>query len=67
MAGEQAARIRIDWPACAARGLCAEVLPEVIDLDPWGYPLVTGEVPADAVEHARRAVQICPRGAFHLT
>ena len=34
------ATLRIDWPACQRRGLCAEVLPEVLSLDEWGYPVV---------------------------
>jgi len=28
--------IRVDWPSCLARGLCAELLPERIHLDEWG-------------------------------
>jgi ferredoxin len=60
-------RLRVDWPRCAARGLCAELLPEVVDLDPWGYPLITGDVPPESVEYARRAVRACPRSALRLT
>jgi hypothetical protein len=30
------ARLRVDWPACQGRGLCFEVLPELISLDEWG-------------------------------
>ena len=37
--------LRVDWPACTGRGLCHEVLPELIDLDEWGYPVVLGPVP----------------------
>ena len=37
-------QLRVDWPACRARGLCHEVLPDLVDLDEWGYPLVRGPV-----------------------
>jgi hypothetical protein len=33
-----AAQLRIDPIDCRAHGLCAELFPEVIDLDEWGYP-----------------------------
>ena len=38
------ASLRVDWPSCKARGLCHELLPEIVDLDEWGYPLVRGPV-----------------------
>lgn len=67
MSDQQDRRLRVDWPRCAARGLCAELLPEAVDLDPWGYPIITSEVAPEAVEHARRAVRACPRSALRLT
>ena len=60
-------RVRIDPIACEAEGLCAELLPELIHLDDWGYPmLATDAVPPDLIDHARRAVQSCPRVALIL-
>ena len=35
-------RITIDPVACDAYGYCAELLPEAIVLDEWGYPIVDG-------------------------
>jgi hypothetical protein len=32
--------LRVDWPQCRARGLCAELFPEKIRVDEWGYPVV---------------------------
>lgn len=58
--------LRVDWPLCQARGLCHELLPEIIDLDPWGYPIITGEVPAELIRAAREAVNACPRFALRL-
>jgi hypothetical protein len=45
-AGEQA--VAGDPILCEAHGVCAELLPELIRLDRWGYPvLVAGPVPRD--------------------
>jgi ferredoxin len=30
--------LKIDWTACDGRGLCADLLPELIAADPWGFP-----------------------------
>ena len=61
-------RLHIDWTACDGRGLCAELLPELLAEDDWGYPvprdgmtepLGRGE-PADTPAHgARRRVDYC--------
>ncbi len=59
-------RIRIDWPACEAHGLCHELLPEIIDLDEWGYPLVVGEVDDVRLSEARAAARACPRLALRV-
>ena len=58
--------LKIDWPACRARGLCFEVLPEVIGLDDWGYPVVERPVTDDLLATAREAVRMCPRLALRL-
>ncbi len=58
--------LRVDWPACKARGLCFELLPEVIDLDDWGYPVVGSDVPPELVGRAREAVRSCPKLALRL-
>jgi ferredoxin len=59
--------LTVDRIRCDAYGLCAELLPELIDLDDWGYPIVTaGSVPDDLVADARRAVAACPLLALRL-
>jgi ferredoxin len=60
------ARLRVDWPACRGRGLCAEVLPELVSLDEWGYPVVQGDVPEDLVGLAREAARTCATLALRL-
>lgn len=56
----------VDWPECRARGLCHELLPELVDLDEWGYPIVHGPVPDQLLADARAAVRACPRLALRL-
>jgi ferredoxin len=59
-------RLRVDWPACRGHGLCAEVLPELLRLDEWGYPVVTAEVPDELLGLARAAAAVCPVSALRL-
>ncbi len=64
-------KLHVDWTACEGRGLCAELLPELLTRDEWGYPLSRGGTPEPAVApelagHARRAVAQCPRLALRL-
>lgn len=61
------ARVRVNPIMCEAHGLCAELLPELIRLDDWGYPVVDeSEVPKDLIGLARRAVDACPTLALLL-
>ena len=60
-------QLRVNPILCEAHGVCAELLPELIRLDPWGYPiLVSAQVPADLEPLARRAVKSCPTLALLL-
>jgi ferredoxin len=60
-------RIIIDPAACDAYGYCAELLPEAITLDEWGYPIVEGSpVPVEVMAAAKRAARDCPRRAISL-
>jgi ferredoxin len=60
-------RLRVNPIACKAHGLCAELFPEMISLDEWGYPILDSRpVPADLAGHARSAVSACPVLALRL-
>lgn len=60
-------RLTVDPIACHAHGLCAELLPELVDLDEWGYPIVRGDaVPAHLLAAGRSAVAACPTLALRL-
>lgn len=59
--------LRIDPIACHAHGLCAELLPEMITLDEWGYPLPRPiPIPDPILRDARQAAAACPTLALHL-
>jgi ferredoxin len=57
--------IRVNPIACEAHGMCAELLPEMITLDEWGYPILDGRpLPPELLDHARRAAEACPTFAL---
>ncbi len=61
------ARLQVDPIRCTAHGLCAELLPERIRLDDWGYPIIDDRpLTRELVAHARRAVAACPTFALLL-
>lgn len=64
-------RLHIDWTRCDGRGLCTELLPDLLDRDDWGYPLSRSgsrepEIPAGERKYAKEAVKRCPRLALRL-
>ena len=67
-------RLVVDRIACDGAGLCAHLAPDVIALDPWGYPVIsasstpTAHEPIDEqwVRQVRKAVKGCPRRALHI-
>jgi ferredoxin len=63
--------LHVDWVACDGRGLCIELLPELLAEDPWGYPAGRDgrrdtAVPASRRGDAEQAVRDCPRLALSL-
>ncbi|MGH8996190.1 MAG: ferredoxin [Acidimicrobiales bacterium] len=57
----------VDPTTCDGHGVCAEIFPERVSLDRWGYPIVdNSDIPPDLRDHALRAVNSCPRLALHL-
>jgi ferredoxin len=60
--------VQVDPIACRAYGYCSEILGELVTLDEWGYPIVSGEpVPHRLVAMAKKAARDCPRRAFLLS
>lgn len=59
--------IKVDWTRCDAHGLCARLLPELISLDEWGFPLLEGEPLDPSLVHAaRQAALACPALALRV-
>jgi ferredoxin len=63
--------LHVDWTRCDGRGLCAELLPELLGRDEWGYPLARDgtrdiAVPRALRRHAADAVSACPVLALRL-
>ena len=65
---QETTRLRVNPITCSGHGLCAELLPELIALDEWGYPVLAGNgtVPPWLMREARRAVTDCPALALTL-
>jgi ferredoxin len=60
-------KLRVNPIECEAHGLCAELFPERISLDDWGYPIVDPRpIPRALEAHARDAVAACPVLALKL-
>jgi ferredoxin len=62
-------KLHIDWTACDGRGLCTELIPELLARDDWGYPVPRDgsrepRIPSGLAAHARRAAKQCPRLAL---
>jgi ferredoxin len=67
MTGRSSARLRVSPIACDGRGLCAEVFPEMVTLDDWGFPIIRDlGVPPGLRSAAEEAVRLCPRLALRL-
>jgi ferredoxin len=60
-------RLRVDFIGCDGRGMCAEILPDLIRLDDWGYPIIADrEVPRELLPDAAESIRICPLLALRL-
>ncbi|CAN5326628.1 hypothetical protein BH11ACT1_BH11ACT1_22540 [soil metagenome] len=60
-------RLRVDLVACDGIGVCAHLAVGVVELDRWGYPIVSSEpLSRGDVGAARAAVRGCPRRALWL-
>jgi ferredoxin len=61
------AHIRIDWTRCDGHGLCAALLPNRIDLDEWGFPIVRNPIVGDPNDgDVRETAAACPALALYL-
>ena len=67
-------KMTVDPTVCAGNGVCHELVPELIALDEWGFPVLglnpsdrtTVDVPRDVATHAKRAANACPKLALKV-
>jgi ferredoxin len=60
-------RLDVDWARCTGELMCAELLPELITVDDWGYPMLPRRpIPDHLLGNARRARAACPVMALRL-
>jgi ferredoxin len=68
-------QLHIDWTKCDGRGLCTELLPNLLGRDKWGFPVAKNDnpaersnvsVPGSSLEAANDAVSLCPLIALSL-
>jgi len=58
-------RLKVNPIACEAHGMCAELLPERISLDDWGYPILDERpLTPELAGLAKRAADACPTFAL---
>jgi ferredoxin len=65
------ARLHVDWTRCDGHGSCAELLPDVLSVDDFGFPVARSRerdpaIPSRQVPAARHAVRSCPVMALRL-
>ncbi len=61
-------RLRVNPTLCDGYGYCAEIVPELITLDDWGFLIVSTRNIDDenVLALTRRAIATCPRLALLL-
>lgn len=61
-------RLEVDGGRCDRHGICAVCCPERIELDEWGFAIVSREPIEEGptLGRARRAVAACPASALSL-
>ncbi|MGI8333959.1 NADH-ubiquinone oxidoreductase-F iron-sulfur binding region domain-containing protein [Actinomadura scrupuli] len=61
-------QLTVDWSRCSGHGLCGHLVPELIELDPFGFPVLTdAPVPLRSLHDARQAAEMCPALALGLS
>jgi ferredoxin len=68
VSGQPRRRLRVNPVQCNGFGYCAEIVPELIGLDDWGFPIVNSRAIDDKaiLQLAERAIATCPRLALLL-
>jgi ferredoxin len=67
VARDRELELRVDWLRCEGYGLCSDMVPGVIGLDDWRYPMVPdGPIDPAHLNDVQRAIDCCPVAALRL-
>ena len=60
--------LTVDMTRCNGHGLCAVFVPQLVELDMWGFPVIDDRSLDSSRLRAqsRRAIRACPRQALRL-
>jgi ferredoxin len=62
-----ARRLAIDWTRCDGHGLCAALLPQAVQRDDWGYPVIDlARAETASPAELNRTISACPSLALRL-
>lgn len=60
-------KVRVDQELCSGDAICAEVCPEVFQMNDNDQAEVIGDVvPAELEDEVREAVESCPEGCIYI-
>ncbi|MBD3233150.1 MAG: ferredoxin [candidate division Zixibacteria bacterium] len=61
-------KVKVDRELCSGDAICSELCPEVFEMDDENIAIViVDEVPEDAEEACREAVESCPESCIEIT
>lgn len=65
---DSSVRLSVDWSRCEGHGLCAHLVPDLVNLDVNGFPVLSDmAVPSWLTRDAQHAVEMCPAMALQAT
>ena len=59
-------KVKIDLDLCSGDGICADLCPEVFEMNDDKAKVIVDEVPEDAEEACRDAADSCPEGCIEI-
>jgi ferredoxin len=67
MSRDEGHRLRVDWIRCDGYGLCSDLVPDLIGLDDWRFPITPkGPIDPARLDDLQRAIDCCPEKALIL-
>ncbi|WP_141581803.1 NADH-quinone oxidoreductase subunit NuoF family protein [Actinomadura sp. WMMA1423] len=64
---ESGRQLAVDWSRCAGHKLCSHLIPDLVELDRFGYPVITRtDVPSRLLRDTVKAAEMCPALALSI-